>query len=104
MHLIHFHAPSNAKLWNRFAVSFTLGQDKPPSSDQQRAGNRISVRLLETAAQVGRQPGSDCVRQPTYKGEPVDAPRQEKIQQIADGISCTFDDATADRITLVCVA
>src|SRR6516225_1490938 len=59
MHLIHSHPSSNAKLWNRFEVSFPIGQDKLPSSDQQRAGN---------------------------------------------GISCTFDDATADRITVIGVA
>jgi hypothetical protein len=104
MHLIHSHASSNAKLWNRFEVSFPIGQDKLPSSDQQRAGNRIGIGPLKTAAQVRRQPGNNCFRQPTYQGKPVNPPRQEHIEQIANGISCTFDDATADRITLIGVA
>jgi hypothetical protein len=104
MHLIHSHAPSDAKLWNRFEASFPLRQDNPPSSDQQRAGNRIGVGPLQTTAQVRRQPGSNCFRQPTYQGEPVNSPRQEHIEQITDGIRCAFDDATADRITLTGVA
>ena len=82
-------------------LSFSLGQVKPPSRHQSRAGGPVGVRPPQAGAQVRRQPGRNGIREPAHQREPVNSSCQEQIEQIANGIGRAFDNATADRIALI---
>src|SRR5215470_12827055 len=91
-------ASSNAELCSLFIIAVLAWQGKPPSRHQQCAGGRIRIRRLQARTQIRCQPRRNGFRQAPHQREPLDPPRQEQIQEVADRVRRAFDDAAANRI------